>query len=226
MKRLERLTALLVFLQSKRYTTVEQIRDKFSISIRTVYRDIRALIEAGTPIAYETDLGYFIASGYFLKPLHFSAAESKSLLFADQLMQKYTDRVTYSHFITAFEKIKNNLTDTQLEDIEELETKLRTYIGPNNEFYTRYVLQAEHACSHKEVLFIRYQNNKQEISEREIEPIGMTFYGQNWHIIAYCNLRNDYRDFAISRIQELSVIGQHQKKHISLAEYIRQLEKK
>jgi len=223
MKRLERLTALLVFMQSKRYTTAEQIKSKFDISIRTVYRDIRALIDSGAPIAYETDMGYFISSRHYLKPLHFSDAESKSLLFAEQLMKKYTDRSTYTHFTTVFEKIKNNLNDDQLETVETLEKKMGAYIGPDNESFTKYLSQAEQACSNNNVLFIKYRNKKQELSERDIEPIAMTFYGQGWHIIAYCHLRQSYRDFAISRIQELKVMGQHTTNHISLSEYIQQM---
>lgn len=224
MKRLERLTALLVFMQSKRYTTADQIKNKFGISIRTVYRDIRALIESGAPIGYENDAGYFIASGHFLKPLHFSSNESKSLLFAEQMMKKYTDDRTHDHFVTAFEKIKNNLNDDQLEVLEKLEKKMGTYIEPGNEDRTKFLRQAEEACSNNNVLFIRYKNAKQEKSEREIEPIAMTFYGQSWHIIAYCHLRKAYRDFSIMRIQDLKVLGQHNNEHISLNEYVQQIE--
>ena len=224
MKRLERLTSILVLLQSNKFTKAEQIKQKFNTSIRTVYRDIRALIEAGTPIGYEANLGYFINDRHFLKPIHLSESESKSLLFAEQLMKKYTDIVTYQEFKDVLEKIRTNLNDTQLETVEALAKKIGAYVGPNNSEYTRFLKEAEYACSNKQILSIDYENRKEEKSLRDIEPIALTFYGQSWHIIAYCHLRKSYRDFSIARIKKLLVVGTHQTNHISLTDYIQHLE--
>ena len=59
MNRIDRLSAILIHLQSKKVVRAQEIADRFEISLRTVYRDIRALEEAGVPIGAEPGLGYF-----------------------------------------------------------------------------------------------------------------------------------------------------------------------
>jgi predicted DNA-binding transcriptional regulator YafY len=72
MNRIDRLLGILTLLQSKKYVPAEKIADKFHISIRTVYRDVKALVELGIPVSFETSKGYFVVQGYFLPPVSFS----------------------------------------------------------------------------------------------------------------------------------------------------------
>ena len=80
MNRIDRLFGILIMLQSKKYVTAEKIADKFHISIRTVYRDIKALAEQGIPVSFEQPKGYFIVQGYFLPPVAFNSHEANALL--------------------------------------------------------------------------------------------------------------------------------------------------
>ena len=222
MKRLERLTAILSLLQAKRFTSLATIRDRFSISERTVFRDLRSLEEAGVPIGFEKDKGYFILDRHFLGPLAFTIEEAKSFIFVEQLARKYTDETTFQHFSSALEKIKNKLKDQQLDDLEELQSRISAYINPKYE--NQYLHFAERACKKRQVLKITYIDAKGDKTIRQIEPIGLTFYSQNWHLIAYCQLREDYRDFSLARIQNLTISNQiFQRNHLSLKEYIEQL---
>ncbi len=68
MNRIDRLTAILIQLQGKRIVKAQDISDRFDISLRTVYRDVRALMEAGVPIGSEAGTGYYIVDGYHLPP--------------------------------------------------------------------------------------------------------------------------------------------------------------
>lgn len=223
MKRLERLTSLLTFLQSRRYTPISLIEEKFEISERTAYRDIRALDESGVPIGFEKDKGYFILDGHFLPPLSFSREEAKSLIFVEGLARKYTDPKIFKHFSTALEKIKNKLNDHQLEDIEELQDRVQVYV--NDHFTPKYLHIAEEACSKKSVLQIDYEDFMGRKTSRTIEPIGITFYSQNWHLIAFCRLREGYRDFSLGRIRKMLVLKDHfLAKRLTLNEYIQKLE--
>ena len=65
---------------------------------------------------------------------------------------------------------------------------------------------------------LAYKNNNSEVSERLVEPIGLVFYALNWHLIAWCHLRQEYRDFRVSRILKIKSTGQPFKKadHIDL----------
>jgi predicted DNA-binding transcriptional regulator YafY len=223
-KRLERLTSLLSFLQSKRFIGIQDIETRFQVSERTIYRDIRSLQEAGVPISYEKNKGYFILDRYYLPPLAFTIEEAKSFIFVEQVAKKYIDDEIFKEFSSALEKIKNKLRTYQLDGIETIEPNVKAYINPN--FTPRFLKLIEEACSHKKVMQIKYKDIMGNPSEREVEPIGITFYSQVWHLIAYCRLRNDYRDFSLSRIIEISETNETMtEKRLNLSEYIQKIDK-
>ncbi len=91
MNRIDRLTAILIHLQTKRVVKAEEISGRFEISLRTVYRDVRALMEAGVPIGSEAGKGYFIVDGYHLPPVMFNQEEASAMLTAGKLVEKMTD---------------------------------------------------------------------------------------------------------------------------------------
>ena len=91
MNRIDRLTAIIIFLQGRKFVPVETLAERYSISQRTVYRDLRALEEAGVPIGFETGKGYFIMRGYHLPPVMFDKNEAVSLLAAERLMQPWNN---------------------------------------------------------------------------------------------------------------------------------------
>ena len=63
MNRIDRLFGILTTLQSKKHVTALQLAGKYEISVRTVYRDIKALEELGIPVGFEQPKGYFIVQG-------------------------------------------------------------------------------------------------------------------------------------------------------------------
>jgi len=102
MNRIDRLTAILIHLQSKKIVRAEEMADRFEISLRTVYRDVRALMEAGVPIGSEAGKGYFIVDGYHLPPVMFSQEEASAILLAGKLVEKMTDESIRKSFESAF----------------------------------------------------------------------------------------------------------------------------
>ena len=80
MNRMDRLLGIVTLLQSKKYVPAEKIADKYNISVRTVYRDVKALVELGIPVSFEPNRGYFVVQGYFLPPVAFSSEEANALL--------------------------------------------------------------------------------------------------------------------------------------------------
>src|ERR687897_2699091 len=100
MNRIDRLTAILIQLQTKRVVKAEEIADRFEISLRTVYRDVRALMEAGVPIGSEAGKGYFIVDGYHLPPVMFTTDEASALMLAGKLVEKMTDNSVRTEFVS------------------------------------------------------------------------------------------------------------------------------
>src|SRR4029079_3218516 len=107
--RIDRLTAILIHLQSKKVVKAEEISDRFEISLRTVYRDVRSLMEAGVPIGSEAGTGYFIVDGYYLPTVMFSQEEASSMLLASKLVEKMADDSVRRAFESALMKIKSVL---------------------------------------------------------------------------------------------------------------------
>ena len=89
--RIDRLVAILIYMQGRRVTRAEDIAEEFATSIRTVYRDIAALAEAGVPIVGEAGVGYSIMKGYHLPPVHFTTEEATALITASMLMDRFAD---------------------------------------------------------------------------------------------------------------------------------------
>lgn len=82
----------------------------------------------------------------------------------------------------------------------------------------------EQACTNQRILDLKYQDIHGQQTQRLVEPICITFYNQNWHLIAFCLLRNDYRDFSLNRILKLEETTQtFSRSHLSLPEYIEKI---
>mgnify|MGYP001810397350 CR=1 FL=1 len=202
MNRIDRLLAMTIALQSRKYTPAESLSERFGISIRTVYRDLKALDEIGIPIGFEPNRGYYVMQGYFLPPVMFSSEEANALVLVESIVERFTDKSISRHYHSALNKVKSILKNAQKERIEELETKVFTSAGcPNQNF--EYLSEIQSSITNQTILQIKYENVNREMSVREIEPIGIIFYAMAWHVIAWCWYRLEYRDFKVSRIQKL-----------------------
>jgi predicted DNA-binding transcriptional regulator YafY len=225
MNRIDRLFGILVLLQSKKYVTAEAISEKFGISVRTVYRDVKALCEQGVPVSFEQHRGYFIVQGYFLPPVSFSFEEASALLLMENLVYGFTDRSVHKNYSSAFNKIKSVLRGSQKEKIEALEKKIKLQLPSRftNDFDYLTVLQE--TISSKHIAELEYRNNNNEVSKRMIEPIGLIFYAFSWHVIGWFHMRQDYRDFKIVRILKVKNTGTPFTKedHVLLNDYMKLL---
>lgn len=229
MNRTDRLMGIINLIQSKKFVSAERIAAHFSISVRTVYRDLKAINEIGVPISFEKDKGYFILDSYFLPPVSLSMEEASALALVEPIVQRFADRSIQQYFDTALNKIKMVLSTTQREQLEAIQAHTAHYLPevfnhrlPN----TRYLTTIQKAIIDRTVLRLDYENIQGEKSSREVEPIGLAFYSLNWHLIAWCHLRQDYRDFRTSRLLNLqsTIIPFRKSDHLSLNEYLRNME--
>jgi predicted DNA-binding transcriptional regulator YafY len=225
MNRIDRLFGILTYLQSRKFVPAEKIAEKFQISVRTVYRDIKALCEQGIPVSFEQNKGYFVVQGYFLPPVSFNNEEANALLLMEVLVNGFADKSIKNHYSSALNKVKAVLRNSQKEKLENMHNNMKLQVPKRLMNDLEYLSPLQEAISSKHIIVIEYKNNKEEISNRQLEPIGLIFYAFSWHLIAWCHLRTDYRDFKVASIIKVKSTGMPFLKpdHMSLNEYSKML---
>lgn len=227
-KRVSRLTAILTQLQTKNLLIAQNLADQFSVSKRTIYRDIRALEEAGVPIITEEGKGYTLMDGYKIPPVMFTESEANALITAEQLILKNKDASFVKDYTDAVNKIKAVLRSNTKDKANLLSSRILSgqNIESNRTSNNLSILQL--ALTNYNLVKITYfspENN--QTTERIVEPFAIYTTQENWLLIALCRLRNDYRAFRLDRIESLSVQNQTFEPHkITFEEYIDLIKKK
>ncbi|PJJ61037.1 helix-turn-helix transcriptional regulator [Hymenobacter chitinivorans] len=214
MNRFDRITALLIQLQAKRVVKGPELAQRYGVSLRTIYRDLRTLEEAGVPLCGEAGVGYSLAEGYRLPPVMFSREEATALLTAEKLASQLTDAHTAQLNGSAMDKLRAVLRRTDRDFLEDLSPRITilktgrpgTPVIPPASNTHQALLQA---VAEKRVVGLDYRAGYQATaSQREIEPIGV-YFGHYWHVVGFCRLRQEFRDFRLDRIVGLHLRPEH-----------------
>lgn len=228
MNRIDRLTAILIQLQGKKIVKAAEIADRFQISLRTVYRDVKALQESGVPIGAEAGTGYYIVEGYHLPPVMFSKEEAAALLTGEKLMEQFSDQSNKKQFGNAMQKIRSVLRGSEKDYLETLDENIAVFRRerPVREgFPDRFLSDIQLALASQQVVKMDYYSfSNEEATNREVEPIGVFYLNSAWHMIAWCRMRKGYRDFRLDRIKQCRTldISFDKSKHMTLQQYMQQ----
>ncbi len=207
MNRVDRLLAMIVFLQGRRVTRAEDMAAHFEVSARTVYRDLAALCEAGVPVVGEPGVGYNLMKGYHLPPVMFTQEEAGALFVAGELAERLTDASVQGPVREALQKVRAILPRTGQEFVNRLEPRMGVS-GHRMDRRKAWLGRLHTAVAGHHVVRMLYRDGRDEASTREVEPAGLLFYGGRWHLVAWCRLREDERDFRTDRIEKLEVLAE------------------
>lgn len=203
LNRFDRTLAILVMLQSRKLVKAQDLSDRFGVSLRTVYRDIRSLEAAGVPILGEAGVGYSIMDGYRLPPVMFTREEAGSFVAAEKLMMQFTDAGLGAYFKSAMDKVKSVLKGKEKEWITTLEKQIwaNSDRKPFNKTITNALPILFNSIALKLQVHIVYQSfSADEPNDRFIEPVEVFYENNFWYLYAFCLLRHDYRQFRADRI--------------------------
>ncbi len=225
MNRIDRISAILIHLQSRKVVKAQDIADRFDISLRTVYRDIRTLEQAGIPLIGEAGLGYSLVDGYHLPPVMFSLEEALAFLTAEKLVAQLTDGPNADNYSSAMYKIKAVLDQDKKDLLQNIGDHIEVFrrVGDNGIQPDLNLMQPIlKSVDQRKVLEIKYHARyNQQKTERLVEPLGVFYSDNSWHLIAFCRLRNDYRDFRFDRISCMELTDtDFSKEHQTLKEYL------
>lgn len=205
MNRVDRLLGLILFLQGRRVSRAEDMAAHFEISVRTVYRDLAALGEMGVPVVAEAGVGYSLMRGYHLPPVMFTAEEAGALATGSVLVNQFTDASLRAPMQSALLKIRAVLPNEQQRHLENIE---RSISFPRSKAPDdANLIELQQALAQRRVVRITYKGVKDEQPKvRDIEPVFLLYYLDRWHLIAWCRLRNEARDFRTDRIQSHTIL--------------------
>ncbi|SEK58598.1 transcriptional regulator, DeoR family [Chitinophaga rupis] len=219
-KRLSRLTAILTQLQTKRILTAPELAAKFSVSIRTIYRDIRALEQAGVPILTEEGKGYSLMEHYRLPPVTFTESQANALIIAEQLVLKNKDASFIKDYSEAIDKIKAVLNHSVKDKANLLSERTRFDQNLNRERSSNNLSELQFALTNFNLVKIEYTNETKKTSSRFIEPFALLSTQENWLLVAWCRLRKEFRYFRLDRIKRLELLSEKFTPHkMTLQEY-------
>ncbi|MBO0793615.1 MAG: YafY family transcriptional regulator, partial [Ktedonobacteraceae bacterium] len=213
MNRTDRLLAIVLELQRRGRQRAEDLAKVFETSKRTIYRDILALCEAGVPIIAIPGQGYSLMKGYFLPPLSFTTEEATMVLLGSDFMAKNFDAQYRAAAESATRKIEGVLPEALRDEVQYLRSNIlflgamasRTKEHETLQQLRRALLDRNTVrfCYHT-----RHRSDGQSGSHRrEADPYGLAYFLGTWHLVAYCHMRQDMRNFRLDRIEELKLLS-------------------
>lgn len=221
--RISRLLAIITQLQSKKVITAQELAERHQVSTRTIYRDIRTLEKSGVPVYTEEGKGFSIIQGYFLPPLQLTEEEINTIVSALHLIEKTKDTSLIETYKSTIIKLQSLL---KFDDKKNKATllKQRTHFVKTNsskQSSTKIITSLQKAITNFQLCDIVYQDLSKHSSNRVIEPFAIFNTQDNfWILIAFCRLRNDFRNFRVDRIESFKLRNETFPSHnLTLQEY-------
>lgn len=206
MNHLSRLLSILTTLKSKRLVTGPELADKYGVSLRTIYRDIRKLEESGVPVLTIEGRGYSIMDGYTVAPIMFNEEEVNALVTAEKLIEKSNDESLKSNFQSTLQKIKSVFRSSLKSQGELLQSKILVMNFAGDEIRTSSLSAFQMAIINFRLIELTYTSLKKETTTRQIEPMALCCFDEKWQVIGWCRLRKDYRNFRLDRIENYKIL--------------------
>ena len=204
MRRADRLFRIVQYLRGRRLTTAAFLGERLGVSLRTVYRDVRDLSLSGVPIDGEAGVGYRLKPGFDVPPLMFTLNEIEALAIGARMVEAWGGPVLAESARTAIEKIVAALPADRRLAVDQT----RLY-APGFHVDGKAMQQLEavrDAIGARRVLRLGYRDEKGSASEREVWPLALYFWGGSWTIAAWCENRNDFRNFRVDRVTALGAL--------------------
>lgn len=200
MRRADRLFQLVQILRRDRFTTAARLAEEMGVSERTVYRDIKALALSGIPVQGEAGVGYRVPSRFELPPLMLSVEELEALVMGARMVGAWADPGLKEASETLLRKVEAVLPE-RLPRLRRMPLMVPDFHVPAAA--AAFLGELRYAIRENRKVRIRYVDVRGSASDRVIHPLGLSFWGDRWELVAWCELRAAFRSFRPDRIQDL-----------------------
>jgi len=207
----ERLFALILRIQSKPNHNARILAEYFGVTERTIYRDFEFLARIGVPITYGEKGGYELVETFNLPPLSFSPQEAVAMLTGLSLLRLQPDAALHKDADLVEDKVKQVLPGPLLKFLKALQDKVVVdpydqAIPPEPDALTSWFTLAEAAVQRRRVNMVYHVEDRNENTERAIDPLVLVYFGFRWNVIAFDHLRKEVRNFRLDAIRALDVL--------------------
>jgi predicted DNA-binding transcriptional regulator YafY len=208
MKQMDRRLLILMRLRDEVPLRAADLARACECSVRTIYRDIDALCQAGVPVAAMPGEGYRLVQGYHLPPIAFTAEEAVQLLLGSDLAVGLGTVAQRESARSAAAKVEAVLLPETRREVERLRERIRVSSWIHRDGSPWLPLLQDGVTSDRVVRLRYHSYGSDELTEREVEPYYLVFYGGDWHLVGYCRLRDGVRDFRASRIRSADLLDE------------------
>lgn len=206
MRRADRLFRIVQFLRGGRLVTAQALAERLEVSRRTVYRDIADLMASGVPIDGEAGVGYVMREGHDIPPLMFTGDEIVALVAGARLIRAWGGVAMAAAAEEALVKIGAVLPEAARQRAEAVQ--IHAYQMPGLSPEVRALIdRLERAANGQVRLSLLYRDESGAETRREVRPLGLWFWGKVWTLVAWCELRRDFRMFRLDRMREVAEAG-------------------
>ncbi|MGV4197958.1 helix-turn-helix transcriptional regulator [Citrobacter murliniae] len=196
-RRADRLFQIVQILRGRRLTTAAHLAERLEVSPRTIYRDICDLSLSGVPVEGEAGSGYRLMAGFDLPPLMLTHRESEALMVAIRLLKTWGGDSLSRELESAQEKVLAILPEESRRRAEQTRIFAPDF---GTQLHSRSTFDLIHrAVSTQQVLALHYRDEAGQLSWRDVQPLGLFFWGEHWLLVAWCERREDYRCFRVDR---------------------------
>lgn len=204
----DRLLSIIIYLLNRDLVSASELASRFGVAVRTIQRDMEAIELAGIPLytIQGPRGGYGIMDSWKM---------DRQLMSPDDLY----------YIITALKGVASSLSDSGIDEtLEKVKSMvpdgtMDLFSGRNEKLSIDFSMiggdirqrgtfkTVRRAVDNELLLRFRYTSNKLEQTERTVEPMTLAFRWRSWYLFAWCRLKQDYRLFRVSRIQEPEVLN-------------------
>jgi predicted DNA-binding transcriptional regulator YafY len=203
-RRADRLFQIVQHLRGRRLTTAAQLAGWLQVSERTVYRDIRDLSLSGVPVEGEAGVGYRLSKSFDLPPIMFTFDEVEAMVMGARMVEAWGGPTLAGHARSALSKIAVALPPARREEIARSRLfapgfHIRPQAAAGLETARQAILQ-------RRKLRLEYTDSSERASLRTIRPMAVYFWGTTWTLAAWCESRNDFRNFRLDRMGAIEML--------------------
>lgn len=207
--KIDRLIAIVMVLMERDIVASSELAEMFEVSLRTIYRDIETIGKAGIPIMSSTGPGggVGIMDSYKMEKRLFSASDITALLMGLGHMRSSLPSDKLVHTLA---KIRGMIPDDEYKKLEIRANQIKIDITPwHGKCLLPQILETvRFALENGQVIRFQYSTRKNIESLREVEPCRLLLKDMHWYLQGYCRMRQDYRNFKLSRMRDICLLDE------------------